>query len=120
MIKWLQQKADKALEDSKAWVYVGRVSVETGMLFLSDPCYISISFCEGWADFCTKMNCTAREMVSSNGKISAVCVKPQEGDGLYPVYVKYGMGGRVRSLLVDLGEQKNERKDEEGWAAPGC
>ena len=70
------------------WRHIGDVSVDSGTVWIGDPCYIVPESKDEelltWEDWCAdKGSDSAKEML--NGLWSDTCY----GDGIYPVYAEY-------------------------------
>jgi len=126
-------------------VKVGEVPVDSGQVFVVDPCYVL----DGEVEF--EGNDDGQYVVSSDNPYSracaascseeqagpfrasevthtplgkpidlnavpdAVCASTGWGDGLYPVYIEYGDDGRVARLIVEFMENDKEWWEEEGF-----
>lgn len=110
-------------------VKVGQVPVDSGQVFVVDPCYVL----EGDVTFETDEvgNMTVVEdnpysracaaslsderagQFATNGRFSdAVCTSTGWGDGVYPVYVEYDNDGRVARLIVEFDfEMEDDDED---------
>ena len=87
--------------------YIGKVGVDSGTMYLGDPCYISndkrLHSDEGWQDFCKEVLTASGKFDLGHtqiGKGTAVVTETGYGDGVYPVYITRGDEGRVKSLTV--------------------
>jgi hypothetical protein len=142
LVDWvkLQEEREQAVKDllSKRKVVsnetheIGRVSVDSGQLMLTDPCYIDSRWkrdtgCpEHWGLFsatpnefsyhgacCQTMSELAGGQMEINGMLgSAVSVRTGWGDGLYPVFATYGEDGRVAEVTVVFIEPYDPEDDE--------
>lgn len=101
-------------------VLIGHVPVDSGQVFIVDPCYVlngDVSF-EG--DKVVSDNAYSRACAASmseynagpfatgEGMQDAVCTSTGWGDGMYPVYVTYDESGRVASMTIEFMEDEDE------------
>lgn len=98
------------------WIQVGVISVDAGLCWLGDPCYIMHKEGErvpkdlgaDWGDFVLKMcdksdsvhGCGAQFNHNAGHPGLGVCVPTGYGDGVYPVEVKLNREGRVKAVRV--------------------
>lgn len=106
-------------------VHLGNCSVDGGILFLVDPCYIDDSGSEIAADL-FNVSTTAPNF-GGEGRLG-VAFKAGFGDGVYPVYGIYGsvpgIEGdnwikRVEVLLIDDGHKDESYEDAKKRRASG-
>lgn len=113
-------------------VLVGHVPVDSGQVFIVDPCYVldgDVCFDEKdrvMSDNAYSRACAASmsddqagQFATSGGQFAdAVCTSTGWGDGMYPVYVTY-KDGRVASMTVEFMEDEDEDdsfwEDEDEW-----
>lgn len=79
------------------WEDVGEVGVDSGLIWIGDPCYQGISVEKGFFDGPKPKEYT-----------EGVCTPTGYGDGSYRVYVQR-KDGRVMKIMVDF-----DREEEEG------
>jgi len=99
-------------------VKVGQVPVDSGQVFVVDPCYVLDG--EYGEDSPYGRACAASlsderaGQFATNGRFSdAVCTSTGWGDGVYPVYVEYDNDGRVARLIVEFDFEMDEDDDED-------
>lgn len=102
-------------------VKVGQVPVDSGQVFVVDPCYVLSG--EYGEDSPYGRACAASLSDERAGQFStdgglfadAVCTSTGWGDGVYPVYVEYDRDGRVARLTVEFDYEMDEmdEMDEE-------
>ena len=114
-------------------VLVGHVPVDSGQVFIVDPCYVLSGDVQFEGDEVVSDNAYSRACAASMGDMQAgafragvdvnihgnpitvpdaVCTSTGWGDGMYPVYVTYGDGGRVTSMTIEFMEDEDEDDDE--------
>jgi hypothetical protein len=106
------------------WVKVATICVDSGIIFVGDPCYSITSDADynvrTWNEFCKNIfdpKSQVAEEVSAAIKGNdekydqslGLVIRSGLGDGCYPVYVKYSdegnWGVRVEAVMIDfLGE----------------
>ncbi len=95
------------------FVNVGVISVDAGLCWIGDPCYILHNddgkprdpIGKSWDEFCDKLgsaNATAFEHNPGNPGLG-VCVRTGHGDGFYPVQARLvdGQVAEVRIVFID-------------------
>jgi hypothetical protein len=96
------------------WKHVGEVSVDAGLLWLGDPCYIIGDDCDttwpAWEYFCKEIS--EKDTTQFNFKMGhaglGVCVSPGYGDGMYPVEVRRNRRGRIAEVrIIFISEDKD-------------
>lgn len=94
------------------WELAGTFGVDSGLCFISDPCYCVTPDADchpakTWPEFCNKIDNPEMDKngyqafnypLGHNGL--GVCVSTGYGDGEYPVYVKKNEEGRVMRILI--------------------
>lgn len=101
-----------------AWKLVGRVSVDAGLLWIGDPCYIlhkdgmPHDVGESWPEFCERIEKASAKTGVAQFKFDmghaglGVCVGGFGGDGLYPVYARYDSRGLIVEVRVCFDGRK--------------
>ena len=112
------------LKNKTAWKLVGEFSVDTGLCWIGDPCYImhTTEYKDGqdvpaplpeslgkdWGEFCNTLGEDYPTMRSyphhgtgDKGQLGVV-VSTGFGDGVYPVYALIGRENRVSAIFVDF------------------
>lgn len=101
-------------------VLVGHVSVDSGLIWVGDPCYIIHRddplnpkvFGANWQEFYDKIY---RGGIDENGAAQmdgyGVCTTTAYGDGVYPVYANVKQG-KVMSITVDFTQEDPEENDD--------
>jgi hypothetical protein len=93
------------MEKLTPWKKIGVVSVDAGLIWVGDPCYIA----EGlpgktWEGFCKLID--NREAIGFDHKLGVqglgVCVHSGYGDGRYPVFARFNKEGRVMKIKIDF------------------
>jgi hypothetical protein len=91
---------------------VGSVGVDSGQLLFSDPCYVLDHESEGWQaniggrhpnydDVLNAYKTFSEPFVEPWGNEAALVVGTLNGDGCYPVYVRY-VDGRAAQVVIDF------------------
>ena len=95
--------------------FVGSVGVDSGQIFITDPCYIKHSkelYDESkWQEFCDARfpNRTTKPAVEMMG---GVCTSTNFGDGEYPVYVTLDADGIPKKIEVIFTRMTSDRDEE--------
>lgn len=102
-------------------VKVGEVPVDSGQVFVVDPCYVlkgeyGEDSAYGRACDASLTDERAGQFSTSGGFPDAVCTSTGWGDGCYPVYVEYDSDGRVARLIVDFTYEEEQDEDDE-WGS---
>jgi len=118
-VHWLQDTMPHD-NDNDAWVRIGSVGVDAGMLYIGDPCYIhrtplgrSTGDKAAWAEFLRDIAPPGKDWLETTttvmGKLpngapfpAGVVTTSGYGDGEYPVEVQYS-NGRIARIKVDFG-----------------
>jgi hypothetical protein len=91
---------------------IGVVSVDAGLCWIGDPCYIlhkeklPKALGNDWGGFCRmlradKQSPTAKQFDHDSGQPGlGVVVETGYGDGLYPVYAEFTKQGRIAFIFV--------------------
>ena len=94
---------------------VGIVGVDSGTMYIGDPCYISddkrLHSDAGWSMFCEEVLFTKQFEESGNTEIGrglAVVTDTAYGDGSYPVYVTKTSKGRTASVTIVFTDEKED------------
>jgi hypothetical protein len=103
------------------WATVGNIGVDAGLCWIGDPCYVLFKKTEKdglpkalgktWGEFCNKLGedyPTARAFHYDAGHSGlGVCVSTGDGDGSYPVMVRYDQGrvAEVKVVFIPEGDQ---------------
>ena len=95
---------------------IGYVAVDSGTMYLGDPCYISsdkrLHSNKAWKTFCEEVLWTNQFRDNGNtgvDKHAAVVTDTAYGDGLYPVYATKTSEGRTASVtIVFTGEDEEQ------------
>ena len=93
------------------WETVGEVYVDSGLVWLGDPCYIvpeSPTPLKSWDHFLSRLENTDGEganhwkidHTTPLGEGIGMAITSGHGDGCYPVEVQYDMQGRVSAMRV--------------------
>ena len=102
--------------------HVGNISVDAGLCWLGDPCYLIQSLTppkeiSDWASFVNALGedyPTVHSFKHASGNEGlGVCVSTGVGDGLYPVYANIeevpGWGNRVTSVRIEfIGDEDDD------------
>ena len=106
------------MKSKKRWVKVGEIGVDSGLVWIGDPCYVLHKGDNGykdlgtsWGDFCDKVYDGKDPVMKSFGTLGA-CVASGLGDGVYAVKALVqevrGCGPRVCAIQVTF-VRKSER-----------
>jgi len=102
--------------DASTWEQVGVVSVDAGMIWLGDPCYIlhakkPKAIGKSWGDFAriVRPQQDAEQLSHDKGHPGlGVVVRPCYGDGLYPVRIRRTAQGEVAEVSIVFAVDKSE------------
>ena len=91
---------------------VGEVSVDAGLVWVGDPCYIKhhpeLYDESKWGDFCANIEDLPSE------KFSGVATFTNFGDGSYPVYVSFDKDGSPTKLEVIFTRMYSDKDEAKG------
>ena len=83
---------------------VGHIGVDSGLVFISDPCYIKnheILFNpDKWDNFCDERYGKNDDYEQTKEMCGGVVTNTANGDGLYPVYATFDEDGCVTKIEV--------------------
>lgn len=86
-------------ENSFAGERIGTVGVDSGMLLISDPCYIKEGLEDKIEDIYEKVNSKGG---AAEAKRFDLALKTGYGDGLYDVYAKRDSEGRILKIEISF------------------
>ena len=104
------------MKKQSEWKQVGEISVDAGICWLGDPCYIlhrtkadqkalEKSIGNDWSGFCDRL---APDVTQFNHALGysglGVVVSTGYGDGVYPVLVRHNADGRIAEVKVIFAE----------------
>ena len=98
-------------------VQVGTVDVDSGTVFVGDPCYTATSdashHIKTWSEWCAKFpwNKENYDVVEPAGSGIGLSIPTMYGDGSYPVYAEIE-GGRIARVTIDFDPEYDEEDDE--------
>lgn len=118
------------------WEQVGKVDVDSGLIWLGDPCYVFAlphstkkskfkslnevkklpkDIGKSWIDFCNKVSdSNATQFNHDTGSPGAgVAIHNAYGDGSYPVFVKKTRQGGIKSVMIVFEDEFDEFNEEE-------
>lgn len=82
---------------------IGHCDVDSGNIFITDPCYIKkhpeLFDEDKWNKFC---NIRDENDFEPQEILSGICVYPRFGDGSYPVYVHFDEEGKVKKMEIEF------------------
>ena len=88
----------------KEWVKIGEISVDAGIIWIGDPCYIRNNYFLPWHAFC--------DLLPHNGEAKqfdeGLCIPSGYGDGRYSVYARYGRDGVIQEVKVDFTGEEDQ------------
>ena len=102
-------KLKPLVEEKKMEQLIGTISVDAGLCWIGDPCYImgdqATWRVHDWGDFCKAL---AKEGFNDGwenhaqplGDNIGLAVSTGYGDGHYPVYVKTNSDNKVKQIIV--------------------
>jgi len=101
-----------ASTDVTGWQQLGEVGVDTGQVWIGDPCYVigedAPHGFKSWGAFCDK-----KDEPEPAGELNGLALRSGHGDGIYPVFGKYRYGVLAEVKVVFIGEPEPE---EDGGA----
>ena len=99
--------------------FVGSVGVDSGQIFITDPCYIKhhkeLHDEKNWGEF-VKTRFPDRTTKPAVEMMSGVCTSTNFGDGEYPVYVTLDADGapkKIEVIFTRMTTDKDEEKEIE-------
>lgn len=117
-------------------VLIGHVPVDSGQVFIVDPCYVLNGDVQFQGDEVVSDNAYSRACAASMSEDGAapfragvdvnihgnpitapdaVCTSTGWGDGMYPVYVTYSDDGRVASMTIEFMEDEDDEWNDDEW-----
>lgn len=123
-------KEGENMAKNKMWEKVGVVGVDSGLIWLGDPCYIIHSddknpdLGENWSEFCKQLypddethpNDGVRQWTYGIGRSGlGVTVGTGWGDGVYDVVVQKDSSGRIMRVMIDFDPPEEEVWNNEGF-----
>ncbi len=116
------------------WTQIGQIFVDSGQVMVGDPCYLKDYEAGEFAydaeldatQFSYAGACSASLSEAGAGMVGAyglqhtsaraVCTRTGNGDGTYPVSVRYDDQGCIAEMrVVFLEPDDDEDEDEDGW-----
>jgi hypothetical protein len=86
-------------------IYLGATGVDSGQLFISDPCYIKMDKPNdtiSYDEMCQYGDRPSKQLINKFGAEVGVVVPTTIGDGVYPVYGKYNKKGQLKQIIIDI------------------
>ncbi len=99
----------------RQWEHVGYVGVDSGMIWVGDPCYImpdssAINPGADWNEFCNKIN---DAVPTQNWDEIGISIHQFGGDGSYPVFIRRGKDGLVSDVRISFSQEDEDELDNE-------
>jgi hypothetical protein len=94
---------------NKKWKQIGNCAVDSGMLIISDPCYvlpkigdqIEYTYDDLLRDsFDGEKDTLPKEVIFKDKSGNGVAVRGFGGDGNYPVYIKRDINGTILEIKI--------------------
>ncbi|MFG2923917.1 hypothetical protein ACGFYA_20750 [Streptomyces sp. NPDC048305] len=98
-------------------VQIGTVSVDSGTVFVGDPCYTATGdashHIKTWSEWCDKFPWDKEnyDVVEPAGPGLGLSIPTLYGDGGYPVYAELE-GDRVARVIIDFDPSYDEDDDQ--------
>lgn len=93
------------------WYEIGSVDVDSGTIWLGDPCYIihrdgglSKELGKDWGEYCDMISKRKFFDKQHLELIDGVLVATAHGDGSYPVYIRKTRTGRIAEVKIVFEE----------------
>ncbi|MER6231772.1 hypothetical protein ABT169_21910 [Streptomyces sp. NPDC001616] len=99
-------------------VKIGMVDVDSGTVFVGDPCYTitgdASHHIKTWSEWCDKHPWDGKNygVVEPAGSGVGLSIPTKYGDGGYPVYAEIE-DGRVARVTIDFDPESDEEDDED-------
>ncbi|WP_436739959.1 hypothetical protein [Streptomyces sp. BBFR102] len=99
-------------------VKLGMVDVDSGTVFVGDPCYTitgdASHHIKTWSEWCGKLPWDQKnyDVVEPAGSGVGLSVPTMYGDGSYPVYAEI-VRGRVARVTIDFDPEYEEDDEDE-------
>jgi len=80
---------------------VGHCGVDSGLIWIGDPCYLKdseFSKSEDWQGFCNSLRDQTLPVENNSGVLTTT----RFGDGEFPVYVTKDKDGRVKKMEIEF------------------
>jgi len=111
------------MEQDSGWKLIGKISVDSGLVFIGDPCYLSDKNpFKDWNGFCDKIeNMKTTAAITHGQEISLVSDNAMGivsstgwGDGIYDVLalIDRGQVKEIR-ILLDTAIEEDEKETQE-------
>ena len=110
------------MEQDSGWKLIGKISVDSGLVFIGDPCYLSDKNpFKDWNGFCDKIDgkttaaITHRlEVDDTNDCAMGIISSTGWGDGIYDVLalIDRGQVKEIR-ILLDTAIEEDEKETQE-------
>jgi hypothetical protein len=90
-------------------VLVGYVGVDSGTIMIVDPCYVIPD--KDWEKFCGQIPLDVDEAegapvcLPGEKRPTAVAGSTRDGDGVFPVFAKYGKDGQLEGYEISFVEE---------------
>ncbi|MEU9605425.1 hypothetical protein [Streptomyces sp. NPDC048057] len=99
-------------------VKLGMVDVDSGTVFVGDPCYTITGdaprHIKTWPEWCSQLRWNGKnyDVVEPVGSGVGLSIPTMYGDGSYPVYAEI-VRGRVARVTIDFDPPYDEEDDED-------
>ncbi|MBQ0949211.1 hypothetical protein PV708_02515 [Streptomyces sp. ME02-6977A] len=99
-------------------VQIGTVYVDSGTVFVGDPCYTATgdasNHIKTWSDWCDKhsWNGENRNVVEPAGPGLGLSIPTLYGDGAWPVFAELE-GERIARVIIDFDPECDEDDEDE-------
>ena len=99
----------------KQWERVGTVGVDSGLMWVGDPCYIMPDDATGnpgadWYKFCDELE---RDTPAQEWGFVGMSIQHFGGDGVYPVFIRRGKDGLVSDVRISFAQEDEDELDNE-------
>lgn len=90
---------------------LGTVGVDSGLLFITDPCYIKreeiLKNGDRWDDFCKAYYPQGNDSPNHREMCNGIAFNTRDGDGSFGVYGVYDKGGELMRVEIDFMKMVN-------------
>lgn len=87
-------------QDAVEFEFIGEIAVDSGLIHISDPCYLTEGLGASWEKFVEDLG-TESPTIKEHGDSTRLTVETHHGDGFYPVFAEM-KNGRIRGIFIDF------------------
>lgn len=97
--------------------FIGFVSVDSGSVWVGDPCYVipseAADSVESWSDYCDALDkinhwTSGKSFCQPLGQGIGLHVQTRYGDGSYPVFAEVNSDGSISNVTIDFDDEPSD------------